>query len=391
MKLIIITHPTFTSSQSMPRFSRLISDGMKSRGHNVKVWTAKPWAYNLPVPTKLKKWLGYIDQFIIFPILLRNRLREISPDTVFIIADQALGPWVPALAKRPHVIHVHDFMALKSAMGEYHQNPTSWTGRVYQKFILRGFNYGKRFISVSKNSQTDLQHYLTNPADESITIYNGLNYPFSNLSHTEASNVFTAAGHTLPNNGFLLHVGGNQWYKNRIGVLKIYSSYIKQTVNPKPLMMIGSKPTTQLMDLATEINNSDNGAVSFLVTPPTEVVCAAYSMATAFIFPSIAEGFGWPIIEAMACGCPVLTTNEAPMTEVGGHLATYIPSMSEFDSTESWAKKSAQILESIISEDLENTNIKRSARIKYALNFDLDKTLDEYEIAYQRAQKAMSQ
>ena len=391
MKLIIITHPTFSASQSMPRFARLISDGMKSRGHSVNVWTAQPWAYNLPVPTKLKKWLGYIDQFIIFPILLRSRLRKISLDTVFVIADQALGPWVPAVAKRPHVIHVHDFMALKSAMGEYHQNPTSWTGKVYQKLILRGFNHGKRFVSVSKNSQIDLQRYLKTPADESISIYNGLNYPFRSLSRTEASSAFTAAGYTLPKDGFLLHVGGNQWYKNRSGVLEIYSSYIKQTTDPKPLIMIGSKPTTQLMCKANEINNSNTGVVLFLVIPPTEVVCAAYSMASAFIFPSIAEGFGWPIIEAMACGCPVLTTNEAPMTEVGGCLATYIPSMSDFDSTESWANKSAQILKSVISSDPETLKNKRSDRIKYALNFDLDKTLDEYETAYQRAMEAMSQ
>ena len=42
------------------------------------------------------------------------------------------------------------------------------------------------------------------------------------------------------------------------------------------------------------------------------------------LFPSLAEGFGWPVAEAQACGCPVVTSNRAPMTEVGGLAATYI-------------------------------------------------------------------
>jgi glycosyltransferase involved in cell wall biosynthesis len=51
---------------------------------------------------------------------------------------------------------------------------------------------------------------------------------------------------------------------------------------------------------------------------------ALYSRATLLLFPSLAEGFGWPVIEAQACGCPVVTSDRAPMTEVGGDAARYI-------------------------------------------------------------------
>jgi glycosyltransferase involved in cell wall biosynthesis len=50
---------------------------------------------------------------------------------------------------------------------------------------------------------------------------------------------------------------------------------------------------------------------------------ALYSSAVASLFPSLQEGFGWPIVEAQACGCPVFTSNRAPMTEVGGNAAVY--------------------------------------------------------------------
>jgi glycosyltransferase involved in cell wall biosynthesis len=47
-------------------------------------------------------------------------------------------------------------------------------------------------------------------------------------------------------------------------------------------------------------------------------------LAKIFVFPSLQEGFGWPILESMACGCPVVTTGRPPMTEVGGSAAIYI-------------------------------------------------------------------
>lgn len=372
----------------MPKFASLISDGMRSRGHMVEVWTAAPRAYNLTANQKAKKWLGYIDQYILFPIILRYRIKKIAADTVFIISDQALGPWVPALANRPHVIHVHDFMALRSALGEFSQNVLSWSGKLYQKFIRRGFTQGKRFISVSKKSENDLHRFLSKSVDESITVYNGLNYPFHKMTHKEASRIFSDFGHQLPKNGFLLHVGGNQWYKNRIGVLEIYSAYTDKTETPKPLIMIGAPPSKLLKEQAQKINNESNGEVSFLVGVPTALVCAAYSTAEAFIFPSVAEGFGWPIIEAMACGCTVLTTNDAPMTEVGGESAVYIPPIEEFQNKYSWAKHCAEILAITLSEEKNITDCQRTKRIAHAQSFDLEKTLDLYEAAYNRALQA---
>jgi glycosyltransferase involved in cell wall biosynthesis len=55
-----------------------------------------------------------------------------------------------------------------------------------------------------------------------------------------------------------------------------------------------------------------------------DLLRALYTRATALVFPSTLEGFGWPIIEAQAAGCPVVTTNRPPMTEVGGDAAVYI-------------------------------------------------------------------
>lgn len=187
MKLVVFTHPVFLPSESMPRFATMIVEGMLARGHSVDVWTATPMFYNLPLPRRFKKWLGYLDQFLIFPFQVKMRLKKQTSDTLFVFADQALGPWVPLVAHRPHVIHVHDFMALRSALGEFIQNPTGWSGKQYQAMIRRGFGYGENFISVSKKTESDLRRFLPDEPPRSEVVYNGLNYPFSPMSRDEMS------------------------------------------------------------------------------------------------------------------------------------------------------------------------------------------------------------
>src|SRR5690606_565450 len=116
MNIVFFAHPHFLGQQSMPRFARMLSEGMKEQGHKVEIWMPKPVFYNLPFLTILKKWMGYIDQFIIFPSQVKKRLHVCPDDTLFVFTDHALGPWIPMVAHRHHVIHCHDFLAQRSAM-----------------------------------------------------------------------------------------------------------------------------------------------------------------------------------------------------------------------------------------------------------------------------------
>ena len=68
------------------------------------------------------------------------------------------------------------------------------------------------------------------------------------------------------------------------------------------------------------------------------------------LFPSIAEGFGWPIAEAMASGTPVITTSEAPMTEVAGNAALFIPRKPiDLEKAKEWAISGSEVLNKIMS------------------------------------------
>lgn len=382
MKIVLFNHPDFLSSQSMPRFSSMIQQGMQELGHTVEAWSPEPFFYRLPVGQRLKKWLGYLDQYIVFPQQVFMRLKKRPADTLFVFSDQALGPWVPLVAKRPHIIHVHDFMALRSSLGEFVQNPTGWSGRQYQAMIRRGFGYGQAFVSVSERTRTDLQRFLPGKPSISTVVYNGLNFPFRCMSQTEYLPVLSSVGLTVPLSGFLLHVGGNQWYKNRLGVLEIYAAYVQHEQSPLPLWMIGSPPTDAMKAIAQTLVGK--GQVLFLAGLTDEQVCAAYSAARLMIFPSLAEGFGWPIAEAMACGCLVLTTDEAPMTEVGGDAAFYI-SKRPNDQSDDWATHAGNRLVNILMLPAEEQQLRKLQGFRQASQFDTEKTMNAYEKIYQQA------
>ena len=381
MHIIQFIHPDFLNSQSMPRFARMITKGMHARGHSADEWTAKPFFYKLPIPARFKKWLGYIDQFIVFPLQVRWRVRQLPGNTLFVFSDQALGPWVPLVAKRPHVIHVHDFMALRSSLGEFVQNPTGWTGRQYQAMIRRGFGHGQGFVSVSEKTRIDLKRFLPTKPRVSEVVYNGLNFPFRCMNHAEYSSILSATGLPVPASGFLLHVGGNQWYKNRLGVLEIYEAYVQQEQNPLPLWMVGEAPTDSMKTIAQRVMNK--GEVRFLSGLSDDQVCAAYSAARLMIFPSLAEGFGWPIAEAMACGCPVLTTAEAPMTEVGGEAAYYIPRRPDTESAD-WATQAGKKVITILALSSAEQQHRQEQGFMQAAKFDTQLTMNAYEKIYQQ-------
>ncbi len=174
MNIVLFSHPSFMQSRSMPRYTENLERGLTSRGHTVEVWRPKAKLYGITNLRGLNKWMGYIDQYILFPITIKRKISKISRNTLFVLTDQALGPWLRFLRKRPHVVHCHDFLTLKSARGFFPENRLSLFGRLYQFYIENGFRQGKYFISVSKKTRVDLHHFLKTSPLISEVIYNCL-------------------------------------------------------------------------------------------------------------------------------------------------------------------------------------------------------------------------
>jgi glycosyltransferase involved in cell wall biosynthesis len=376
MRIILFAHPSFLGHKSMPRFTKMLADGMSARGHEVEVYSPGDFFFNIPAPVSIKKWLGYIDQLFIFPAIVKKRIKNNS-DTLYVFTDHALSMWVPIVKHLPHIIICHDFLAQRSAIGEIPQNTTSWTGRKYQQLIRNGYTQGRNFISVSKKTQQDLHSFLGYVPKISEVVYNGLNNNFGLIEPKIAREILAKKTNADIKNGYILHVGGNYWYKNKIGVVKIYDAWRSAFKNSVPLVLVGEQPDIEMQQ---EINKSSYKAdIYFLDNITDELINAVYSGALTLIFPSYAEGFGWPIAEAMASGCIVVTTNEAPMTEVGGDAAIYIPAQPWADKTNKWETEAAKTLNRVITLPDEERFRILNIGFENSKRFNTKKALDALE------------
>ncbi len=380
MRIVLFCHPGFRASQSMPRFARMLQSSYRDRGHEVSVWTPEPKVFNWVRGTRFAKWGGYIDEYLLFPIWVRKALKKVPPDTLFVFCDQALGPWVPQVKDRPHVVHVHDLLALRSALGDIPENPTSLTGRIYQRYIRRGYRHAHHFISISLNTRADLHRFGGVSAITSEVVYNGLNFPYTPLQEPDSRAILTSAGMHVPVAGMLLHVGGAQWYKNLEGVVALYAQYAGRVSAPLPLWCISPPPSAPIRAIIAQVPRKGN--VVFFSNVDNPVLHALYSIARAFLFPSLAEGFGWPIIEALACGCPVITTDAPPMNEVGGGAVDYLPALKRNEDMNAWASNGARQLMNVLSRSPEERSERSGRGIAWAARFTMDKAIDSYLAVY---------
>jgi glycosyltransferase involved in cell wall biosynthesis len=370
----------------MPRFAKMLSDGMQKRGHKTEIWQPQPIFFKLSKIGSIRKWLGYIDQFLIFPVHVKKKLKRGDSSVLFVFTDHALGPWVPLVKDRPHIIHCHDFLAQRSALNKIKENPTSFTGRMYQKFIRNGYSKGNNFISVSNKTNEDLQEFLVTKPNLSEVVYNGLNRQFMNVETREARASFGEITGIDLSSGYLLHVGGNQWYKNRIGVIEIYESWRNISNLSLPLLLIGKSANPGLARKKEMSQYAED--IFFLTNITDQQLQVAYAGARLLLYPSLAEGFGWPIVEAMASGCPVITTNEAPMTEVAAEAAFLIRRKPENKKDIMiWADEAARVVNQIV--DLPQNDLEEVIKsgIANAMRFETEAALDKIEKIYNSALK----
>lgn len=343
--------------ESMLRFADTLLHGLKAKGISVTLLQPKAFFGRLkPAGTGLGKWLGYIDKFIIFPWILKHFAAR---HEIVHICDHSNAHYTRYLSHKQHLVTCNDLLAIRSALGEFPQNRTGWTGRILQRIILHGLNQAQWITCISEATQRDLLRLTRlTQARVDVTLL-GLNYPYS-------------PGQPDPNRkNYLLHVGGDQWYKNRPGVLAIYAELRKiYGSNPPDLIMVGP-PLKYPIPGVESLSNLGN-----------EQLRSLYSGAELLLFPSLEEGFGWPILEAQACGCRVVTTGKPPMTEVGGDAAFYLdPSIDPASS--------ARLVFKILNQDIETRRKAEEAGLKNAARFSTEKMISKYLTLYSSSQKIL--
>jgi glycosyltransferase involved in cell wall biosynthesis len=266
----------------------------------------------------LGKWLAYVDKFVLF----LPRLRAVArwADVVH-ICDHAYSPYTRSLAGVPRVVTCHDLLAVRCALGEFPGRKVGWSGRKYQRMILRGLERASLVGCDSVATRADVLRMSKVPENRIALVHVGYNFPYAPASGVELRHRLERLGIGFEDR-FLIHVGAGVWYKNLPGVIQIFSRLVAfPEMCDLRLVMVGSGATDELNCLVRGCGL--DGRVTMLSNVSSEDLRALYSAAYGLLFPSLCEGFGWPIIEAQACGCPVFASGRPPMTEIGGEAAVY--------------------------------------------------------------------
>lgn len=367
----------------MKAYASQIAASMRARGHRVHELTS-PVLLGRLLSSKhaAAKWLGYIDQFLIFPPLLWLQALILPSGSLIVLSDQALGPWFPWVAGRPHVVHCHDLLALEGSLGLQPFHHVGRSGRCYQRWIRRGFRRARCFLPISNATRLALEPHLVAKPLLSEVLYNPISERFSVLPKGLAWEAVAADLPGIRDQPYLFHIGRG-WYKNRMGVLAIWDNLFRMHTAIH-LVLVGVPDATmqswlrQRPHLAPWLHILDH--------PSDQLVVALYNNAVALLYPSHIEGFGWPVLEALACGCPVITTDRAPMNEVGGNAATYIsPAPSPPESLDPWARQAAHQIQPLLAMSSAERERIRELGFAQARRFELSVWVDQLEAHYQRA------
>jgi glycosyltransferase involved in cell wall biosynthesis len=314
MVLLIGNYPP-DRQQSMQRFAMMMLDGLTAAGVPAELIQPRPFFGRFRYAGGfVAKWLAYIDKFVLFPRQLRSKLK--TPPALVHICDHSNAMYARYIRGIPVVATCHDLLAVRGALGEKTDCPASFTGKLLQRWIISGLEKATVVSCVSHATLEDARRLVTRrdgqPRLEMIPL--GLNYSYRALPPGEART--RLAKHSVLASGapFVLSVGSNLHRKNREGVLRIFAR-CKDQWNGS-LVFAGESLSDALRSLGRRLGVLDR--LVEVLNPTSELLEALYNCATALLFPSTFEGFGWPISEAHACGCPVICTDREPMTEVAG-------------------------------------------------------------------------
>ncbi len=360
MRILLVGNYKDDRQQSMARYAAWLERALTTRGHRVTLVMPGSFCSKLGTSEVAKKYLGYIDKLLVFHFKLQRM--ALRYDIIHIL-DHSNAMYLRAIRDRPSVITCHDTIAIRAARGAFPEHRTRWSGRILQRWILSALGEARHIICVSAQTAKDLNSLPGMTPSASRVIHNALNWDYR-PGEPLNEEVVSRFG-VVPGTRYLLHVGGNQWYKNRVGAVRIFARLcMRPEFSTLRLVMAGKRPTPLMKSLVQELGLGDR--VIEAVNPSSEQLRTLYCNAVALIFPSFAEGFGWPILEAHACGCPVITTNRPPMTEIGGNAAIFI----DLGNPDSAADEIARRL--VFSGEL------RKAGFQNLLRFTEDKIVEQY-------------
>lgn len=261
--------------------------------------------------------------------------------------------FLPYIGDKPFVITVHDMMP--EIFPDYFRKPNPETKR--KKELCEK---AAAVIAVSENTKKDLIRIMDIPEEKIHVVYHG------------GPKVTEKFSLPLIDGDYFLYVGQRDAYKNFHQTLLDFSLFHKRF--PQVKLVCTGKPFTLIENTWIADLGLENNVVYF--RPSDLEILNFYHYAIAFIYPSLYEGFGMPILEAFSCGCPVLLNKKSCFPEIAGDGAMY------FESDQGGSNLTIELIRTYLMTDREKKEIIKNGykRLqKYSWNLSADKLAYIYE------------
>lgn len=288
------------STQSIDRYTRELAANFPS---NVEAKAVYFHPSSTGVQKQIDRYWGYLK-------LARQEQGDYN-----VIVSEGCAYLLMVLPKERTICVCHDVHPL------LYSGPRNLHHRFYDLRYRTSLHFlpkAKYIVSVSEATRRELLRCCPFiPEDKVIAVHNGIEEWWRPVAGSRAVDDFRRR-HDLERHRIVLHVGEDVFYKNVHTVIRAFAQL------PQPdllLVKVGSltKECQNLID-----NLGVRGRVRHLPRVSDEDLLMLYNAAAVFVFPSISEGFGWPPLEAMACGCPVIASNCASLPEVCGDACLYV-------------------------------------------------------------------
>jgi glycosyltransferase involved in cell wall biosynthesis len=315
MKIILIETSPPGQKGSMARYSELLSQALVFKNSFPKIKVSRinlALSHSLlsQVPLLFRSWLHH------FWIILSasTKLPKMKADIFHIIdGSQAyISDWI----KQPtSIATAHDIIPFLQLLGRLDNSHLGKSSQWLIKKSIKGLQKVNHVIAVSNNTVKDLSQFANINSKTVSVIPHAV--PHGIISQAHSIQPLSWSERRKSKQAFILHVGNNAFYKNREGLLRIFSQI--QSSCEVELKLVGSPSTFKEKQIIRDLEIEN--FVSFVNNPDDKELYDLYGKACLFLFPSLYEGFGWPPLEAMAFGCPVVCSNAASLPEVVGDAA----------------------------------------------------------------------
>lgn len=265
-------------------------------------------------PSSSKEIKG-LKSFILKNPMIKKMVRKILLSYVHLFSKSYELYWQPnfipnsGIKAKKIVTTVHDFSFI--LYRDFHPKERI---EYIEKYFFNNLDRSDMIITGSEYTKREILKYTKFKEDKIVVIYHGIDHNLFKVYQK------IELGFNLPSK-FILSVGSIEPRKNLLRLLKAYQGLPLEIKDEYKLLLVGFSgwENSEIISLIKELEEY----VQYLGFISDEELAQVYNLATLFVYPSLYEGFGLPVLEAMACGTAVVSSGLSSLPEVGGDAPLY--------------------------------------------------------------------